>query len=165
VSIAHVISLIVNRRLRHHWKEMLPVLSDPREALSNFAYNIGLGDRRPPRSSHSYIEKAEYWAVVWGAVIMAGTGFLLWANNLALRFLPKLWLDVATSIHFYEAVLATLAIVVWHFYSVIFDPDVYPLNTAFWTGVAVKSEEPEEPRQEQRPAAVEDSETPERLDA
>ena len=36
--------------------------------------------------------------------------------------------------HFYEAVLATLAIVVWHFYQVIFDPDVYPLNFAFIDG-------------------------------
>jgi hypothetical protein len=79
--------------------------------------------------------------VVWGAVVMIATGLLLWANNLALKLLPKLWLDVATSIHFYEALLATLAIVVWHFYSVIFDPDVYPLNTAFLTGISVKKEE------------------------
>jgi hypothetical protein len=55
-----------------------------------------------------------------------------------MQFLPKTWLDVATSVHFYEAVLASLAIVVWHFYSVIFDPDVYPLNTAFLTGSPVK---------------------------
>ena len=40
--------------------------------------------------------------------------------------------------HFYEAVLATLAIVVWHFYSVIFDPDVYPLNTASLTGFSTR---------------------------
>jgi cytochrome b subunit of formate dehydrogenase len=131
ISVIHFISLIVSRNLRDHWKEMLPNRNDPREALSNFAYNIGLGDRQPHRSAHSYIEKAEYWAVVWGAIVMNASGALLWANNLALKFLPKLWLDVATSVHFYEAVLATLAIVVWHFYSVIFDPDVYPLNTAF----------------------------------
>jgi hypothetical protein len=48
---------------------------------------------------------------------------------------------VATSVHFYEAVLATLAIVVWHFYPVIFDPDVYPLNTAFLTGITVRKQE------------------------
>ncbi len=141
VSVTHLVSLIVNRKLREHWKEMLPNTNDPREAMSNFAYNLGLGDQPPGRSSHSYIEKAEYWAVVWGAVVMVATGLLLWANNLALRFLPKVWLDVATSIHFYEALLATLAIVVWHFYSVIFDPDVYPLNTAFLTGISVKTRE------------------------
>jgi len=31
-------------------------------------------------------------------------------------------------------VLATLAIVVWHFYQVFFDPDVYPMNWAWWDG-------------------------------
>ncbi len=141
VTLTHMVSLFVSRKLREHWKEMLPNANDPREALTNFAYNLGLGDRPPKRSAHSYIEKAEYWAVVWGAVVMIATGLLLWANNLALRFLPKVWLDVATSVHFYEALLASLAIVVWHFYSVIFDPDVYPLNTAFLTGNSVKKQE------------------------
>jgi len=149
VTVTHLVSLIVNRKLREHWKEMLPNTNDPREAMANFAYNLGLGDQPPARSPHSYIEKAEYWAVVWGAVVMIATGGLLWANNLALRFLPKVWLDVATSIHFYEALLATLAIVVWHFYSVIFDPDVYPLNTAFLTGISVKKQEHQ---REQRPS-------------
>jgi cytochrome b subunit of formate dehydrogenase len=142
VSLTHAISLVVNRKLRAHWKEMLPNIDDPREALSNFAYNLGLGDTPPGRSPHSYVEKAEYWAVVWGAVVMASTGLLLWANNLAMRFLPKVWLDVATSVHFYEALLATLAIVVWHFYVVFFDPDIYPLNTAFLTGHTPKNEAP-----------------------
>jgi len=138
VSVTHLVSLIVSRKLRGHWMEMIPKVRDAREASSNFAYNLGLGDTPPPRSSHSYIEKAEYWAVIWGAVIMTASGVLLWANSLVLRLLPKLWLDVATSIHFYEAVLAALAIVVWHFYSIIFDPDVYPLNTAFLTGYSVR---------------------------
>ena len=141
VTLTHLVSLIVSRKLREHWKEMLPTTNDPREALSNFAYNLGLGSEPPGRSAHSYVEKAEYWAVVWGAVVMISTGLLLWANNLVLRLLPKSWLDVATSVHFYEAVLATLAIVVWHFYPVIFDPDVYPLNTAFLTGITVRKQE------------------------
>ena len=29
---------------------------------------------------------------------------------------------------------ATLAILVWHFYQVFFDPDVYPMNTAWRDG-------------------------------
>jgi len=141
VAVTHLVSLIVSRKLRRHWQEMIPKVRDAREASSNFAYNLGLGDAPPERSSHSYIEKAEYWAVIWGAVVMGASGIMLWANTLVLRFLPKLWLDVATSIHFYEAVLAALAIAVWHFYSVIFDPDVYPLNTAFLNGYIEKKEE------------------------
>ena len=70
VSLTHLISLIVNRRLRKHWKELFPKLRDAREALANFSYNMGLRSAPPGRSAHSYIEKAEYWAVVWGAVVM-----------------------------------------------------------------------------------------------
>jgi hypothetical protein len=72
---------------------------------------------------------------------MGVTGLLLWANNLALKLFPKIVLDVATSIHFYEAVLAASAIVIWHFYWVIFDPEVYPLDTAFLTGRRVDAQE------------------------
>jgi cytochrome b subunit of formate dehydrogenase len=141
VTVTHLVSLIANRKLRNHWKGLLPTRNDPREALSNFASNLGLGETPPGRSAHSYVEKAEYWAVVWGAVVMIATGVMLWANNLFLRFVPKSWLDVATSVHFYEAVLATLAIVVWHLYIAIFDPDIYPLNTAFLKGHTVHKEE------------------------
>ena len=65
---------------------------------------------------------------------MAGTGIMLWAKVVVGNHLPRWWLDIATAIHFYEAVLATLAIVVWHFYQVFFDPDVYPMNWAWWDG-------------------------------
>ena len=144
-AIAHVVSLIANRWLREHWKAMLPKARDVREALSGFAYSLGLG-AEPARSSHSYIEKAEYWALIWGTAVMAGSGLLLWANNLSLKLLPKSWLDVATSIHFYEAILAAAAIVIWHFYTAIFDPDVYPLDTSFLTGFSVKRK-PAAPRE------------------
>ena len=46
----------------------------------------------------------------------------------------KLGFDAARTVHFYEADLATLAIIVWHLYFVIFNPDVYPMNLAWLTG-------------------------------
>jgi hypothetical protein len=42
--------------------------------------------------------------------------------------------DAATALHWYEAILATLAILIWHFYGVIFDPEIYPMDTAWITG-------------------------------
>ncbi|MGH2651643.1 MAG: hypothetical protein ACRDHK_10580 [Actinomycetota bacterium] len=65
---------------------------------------------------------------------MAVTGGLLWFENLTLRFLPKWALDVVAAVHLYEAWLATLAILVWHLYFVIFRPGVYPMNWAWLTG-------------------------------
>jgi cytochrome b subunit of formate dehydrogenase len=157
IAVVHAVSLIVSRRLRRHWKELWPRRQDVPEALMNFSYNLGVLSRRPPISSHSYIEKAEYWAVVWGTAIMGATGIMLWANNWMLRYLPKSIIDIATSIHLYEAILATLAIVVWHFYSVIFDPDVYPLETAFLNGVSVKDHGKKPPEEEKARGAAAES--------
>ena len=142
LSVTHAVSLIVNQRLRRHWMELLPRYTDVIEGVQNLLYNLGLRSTQPHRSHHSYIEKAEYWAVVWGAVIMILTGVMLWANTLLLAWAPKWLLDLATAVHFYEAVLATLAIVVWHFYSIMLDPDVYPLDTAWLTGYTVRQRQP-----------------------
>jgi cytochrome b subunit of formate dehydrogenase len=140
---AHVVSLVKSARLRRHWKELWPRINDLREGMSNFAYNLGLRSERPQISPHSYVEKVEYWAVVWGAGVMIATGLMLWANRFTLRWFPKSALDFATAVHFYEAVLAVSAVVIWHFYSVIFDPDVYPLETAWLTGRSVKRRQEE----------------------
>jgi hypothetical protein len=48
--------------------------------------------------------------------------------------MPRWIVDIALTIHYYEAILACLAILVWHFYHVIFDPDVYPANWAAFNG-------------------------------
>jgi cytochrome b subunit of formate dehydrogenase len=86
------------------------------------------------------VEKAEYWALIWGTAIMGSTGVLLWFDNASMGLITKFGLDIARTIHFYEAWLATLAIFVWHFYFVIFNPDSYPLNLAFWKGTLTEEE-------------------------
>ena len=83
-----------------------------------------------------YAEKMEYWAFMWGTIVMAVTGVLLWAKDTSLHFLPVWVMDAATAAHWYEAILATLSILVWHWYLVIFDPDVYPMDLAWLTGKA-----------------------------
>lgn len=144
LAVTHVVSLFANRELRTHWKSLLPTAGDIREAMAAFAYNVGLRNQKPAVSSHSYIEKVEYWAVLWGVTVMALTGILLWAHTYILAWLPGIVLNVVGSIHFYEAVLAALAIAVWHFYRVIFDPDVYPVDPSWLTGYSVREYPTEE---------------------
>jgi cytochrome b subunit of formate dehydrogenase len=141
VSLMHLVSLIFSRRLRQHWLDLLPKWSDVTQGMGVFLYNLGLRKTKPQVSAHGYVEKVEYWAVVWGTVVMAITGFALWFNDFSLRWIPKSWLDFATTVHFYEGVLATLAILVWHFYMVIFDPEVYPMDPAWLTGNSVRKRE------------------------
>jgi hypothetical protein len=89
------------------------------------------------------VEKIEYWAVVWGTAVMILIGLLLWAHDWTLAWLPKSTIDFATTVHWYEAVLATLAVLIWHLYSVVFDPDVYPMESAWLTGRSVRQREEE----------------------
>lgn len=69
-----------------------------------------------------------------GAVIMSATGFVMWFENYSLQYMPRWVLNVCKAIHFYEAILATLAILVWHMFFVMFEPDIYPVNLSMLTG-------------------------------
>jgi len=80
------------------------------------------------------VEKAEYLALVWGTIVMIVTGFMLWFENETLKRIPMWGLDVATLIHYYEAILATLAIFVWHLYYVIINPDFAPMSLTWIDG-------------------------------
>jgi cytochrome b subunit of formate dehydrogenase len=131
---AHLIALFCTPRGHAYIKELWFRLHDIKDGFNQFLYNIGLCKTPPPPRRFNYAEKAEYWALVWGSFVMIITGIMLIFTELAMRALPKVWLDLARVIHLYEAVLATLAIVVWHFYWVIFDPKEYPMNPAWLIG-------------------------------
>jgi hypothetical protein len=75
---------------------------------------------------------------------MGATGVILWFENTSMGLFTKLGFDISRTIHFYEAILATLAILVWHFYFVIFNPDVYPMNLSWLTGCMSEREMIEE---------------------
>ena len=113
---------------------MAPGLRDLRELTQALRFNLGQTDHHPHFGRFGFVEKAEYWALVWGTVVMAGTGLLLWFKNDAIAFVSREFLQVMRVIHLYEAWLATLAILVWHMYSVLLKPGVYPGNPAWITG-------------------------------
>jgi cytochrome b subunit of formate dehydrogenase len=130
----HGVHLAVSRQLRACFRSVWPSWRDVVAMAQAMAYSVGWRRTPPHGAIFNYAEKAEYWAFLWGTAIMTVTGLLLWFENLTLGYLPGWVPEVATAIHFYEAILATLAILVWHFYWVIFDPDVYPMDWSWWDG-------------------------------
>ncbi len=133
-GIYHVLYLAAVRDGRRLLRDLAPRPSDLRDAFTAMLYYLGLRSQKPAFGRFSYAEKAEYWALVWGTALMGLTGVMMWAKVWVGDLFARWWVDIATSIHFYEAILATLAILVWHFYQVFFDPDVYPMNGAWWDG-------------------------------
>ncbi|HUI85128.1 MAG TPA: cytochrome b/b6 domain-containing protein [Candidatus Binatia bacterium] len=134
VSLFHLWYIITRPDGRRLFRDMLPDWKDATDARDAMRYYLGYGDRRPMFGRFTYAEKMEYWALVWGMFVMAGTGLMAWFKVAVARHVPGWWIDAAITIHFYEAVLATLAIVVWHLYGVMFDPDTYPMNWAWFDG-------------------------------
>jgi len=134
VGLYHLGYLAFSKEGRLWVNDMAPKWKDVKDVIGNFGYYLGASNIKPKIARFGYAEKAEYWAVVWGTILMGLTGLMIWFKLGIFKFLPRWAIDIALSVHFYEAVLATLAIIVWHFYHVIFDPDVYPVNFAFLDG-------------------------------
>jgi predicted CXXCH cytochrome family protein len=139
-SLYHIYYLAFVPRGRQLLKDLLPVPQDLRDVIGMIRYNLNWSTVRPKFGRFSYIEKSEYWALVWGTILMGATGVILWFDNTFMNVLTKLGWDIARTVHYYEAWLATLAIIVWHFYFVIFNPDIYPINLAFWKGTLTERE-------------------------
>jgi cytochrome b subunit of formate dehydrogenase/nitrate/TMAO reductase-like tetraheme cytochrome c subunit len=130
----HIVYVSVTREGRRLIRDIAPRPRDLGDLLRAMRFHLGLGGERPQFGRFGYAEKAEYWALVWGAALMGLTGVMLWAKVWVGNLLARWLVDVATAIHYYEAILATAAIFVWHFYQVFLDPDVAPMNWAWWDG-------------------------------
>ncbi|HMB24396.1 MAG TPA: cytochrome b/b6 domain-containing protein [Anaerolineales bacterium] len=109
---------------------MLPSLQDAKDAWQAFLYNIGRAKTPPQMGRYTFEEKMEYWAFVWGAIIMGMTGFMMWNPLTTLRILPGEAIPAAKAAHGGEALLAVLAIIIWHMYGV----HIKRFNRSMFTG-------------------------------
>ena len=140
----HLFYTVFSRQGRRDFILLIPTPKDARDAVQNVRHFLGKTGEKPRFGRFSYIEKFDYWAVYWGCVIMIGSGVFLWGEEIVLKFFPKYVLDVAHEMHSDEAMLATLAIVIWHFYNVHFNPDRFPGTLMWWHGQISEHEMKEE---------------------
>ena len=151
----HALYTIFTSRGRNNFKEMIPKFKDFKDAFELFWYNMGLTRlfyrrgilkkffvkhsywlfENPPKfGRYNFIEKFEYWAVGWGSVVMIISGFFMWNVELSLSLFP-LWVhDIFVIVHGYEAILAFLAVIIWHMYNVHLNPEVFPMSKVWLNG-------------------------------
>jgi formate dehydrogenase subunit gamma len=115
---------------------MLPTLQDVKDGWQALMYNIGRAKTPPQMGRYTFEEKMEYWAFVWGAMIMGATGFMMWNPIATARFLPGEVIPAAKAAHGGEALLAVLAIIIWHMYGV----HIKRFNKAMFTGKMTEEE-------------------------
>ncbi|MGQ9523505.1 MAG: formate dehydrogenase subunit gamma [Armatimonadota bacterium] len=134
LCIYHAAYTLFSRRGREEFVALIPWINDARDFFQLMLYYLGFSKHPPRYGRYSFIEKFEYLAVAWGGTVMILTGFVMWFPSQSMRYLPKWAVDVARVAHSYEALLAFLAIIIWHFYCVHLNPDFFPMNPAFLTG-------------------------------
>jgi cytochrome b subunit of formate dehydrogenase len=123
---------------------MLPVMKDAVDGIQETLYNLGLRKVLPRMGRFNFKEKMEYWALIWGLLIMALTGFMMWNPILTSTILPGQFIPAAKAAHGAEAILAVLAIILWHFYQV----HLRAWNWSMLTGKMTRSEMEEEHAEE-----------------
>jgi cytochrome b subunit of formate dehydrogenase len=130
LAIYHILDIGYKIFVRRTRLSMLPGIQDIKDAFQSFFYNIGLSKKRPQMGRYTFEEKAEYWALIWGTVIMGITGFMMWNPIITARFLPGEIIPASKAAHGGEALLAVMAIIVWHMYGV----HLKRFNKAMFTG-------------------------------
>lgn len=115
---------------------MLPSLQDAKDGIQALLYNIGFAKTYPQMGRYTFEEKMEYWAFFWGAAVMTITGFLMWNPITATQYLPGEFVPAAKAAHGGEAVLAVLAIIIWHMYGV----HIKRFNKAMFNGLQTEEE-------------------------
>jgi len=151
----HILYTLFTPRGRNNFKEQIPKFKDFKDAFEIFWLNLGLTrflyrrgilkkffdshpywlfENQPQFGRYNFIEKFEYWAVGWGSVVMVISGFFMWNVELSLSLFP-LWVhDILVIVHGYDAMLAFLAVIIWHMYNVHQNPEVFPMSKVWLNG-------------------------------
>lgn len=137
-SLYHAWYVLATRRGRTELKAFLPRWSDVTDFLQNVGYHTFRSRKKVKFGRYDYMQKAEYWALVWGTIVMVFTGIVLWFPTATAKVLPGMVIPASQTVHYYEAWLATLAILVWHFFFVILHPEEYPMSWTWLTGKMTK---------------------------
>ena len=140
VTVYHIIAVLYRVIvLRVQWT-MMPLLDDFTHLFQDIAYYLGFRKHKAYYGRYNYAEKTEYLAVVWGTVIMGITGFMMWNPITTARYLPGEAIPAAKAAHGGEAILAVLAIIIWHMYHV----HLKRFNKSMFTGKITHEEMEEE---------------------
>jgi len=139
--------IICTKSGRSYLRDMIPRIKDLKDMFQNMFYYLRITDQKPLFDRFNYKEKLEYWTGWIGNIIITITGIFLWFE----QYFPKFIFDLSILVHTMEAILASCAIMVWHFYEVHLKPGKFPMSKIWLNGKIPEHElEEEHPLQYQR---------------
>lgn len=140
----HLIWLVINFSLNGPKWSMVPNLEDAKNVYYHALYLLRLRKEPPPYDRYTYLEKFEYLAGGYGAILMGLTGFFLWFPDVAALLMPRWVLHLLRIAHSNEAIVASMAVIIGHFFWVHFHPDVFPTSKVWYNGKISRHHQMEE---------------------
>jgi cytochrome b subunit of formate dehydrogenase len=132
--IYHVADLLVRLARGTLPLSMAPHRKDVTDAWTTLRYYAGAGDTQARFDRFDYKQKFEYWGMMLGSLVVVVTGLVLLFPIQITQWLPGSLIPVAVVAHSNEGLLAFLTIVTWHIFNACLTPEVFPVDTAIFTG-------------------------------
>ncbi|MEA3334540.1 MAG: cytochrome b/b6 domain-containing protein [Chloroflexota bacterium] len=130
VSIAHIVQVGYRVFVMRVELDMFPTLKDFTDFVDAIKYNLDISEKHPDYARYNFMEKLEYWGVIWGTALMTVTGYVLWNPITTTKYLSGEVVPAAKIAHGLEAILAILTILTWHAYFV----HISRFNKSIFTG-------------------------------
>jgi len=130
----HIFYMLFSREGKQELRQLFLTKRDLDDVLQSLRYNLGTAKEYPRFGRYGYKEKFQYWGATVGVLLIASTGFMLWAEEFSMLFFPKFILDLALIIHGYQGLMGFVLLFLWHLYNVHLHPSVFPMNPSWITG-------------------------------
>lgn len=114
--------------------DMLVRPRDFADTIEMVRHFVNPANPKPKLDRYDFRQKFEYWGMLLGSAVMITTGLVLIWPTLFAKVLPGFLIPVARTAHSFEAVLALLVIVVWHFYCIRTRANLFKIDTSIFTG-------------------------------
>lgn len=131
-----VVARNIRRNKTFNWfggTSLVPSWTDLRDLKAMFLWFFGRAER-PDFCHWTYWQRFDYWAPFWGAMIIGGSGMILFFPEKTAAYLPGWVFNIATLVHAEEALLAAVFLNTVHFFNVHFRPERFPMSTTIFTG-------------------------------
>jgi cytochrome b subunit of formate dehydrogenase len=130
----HAFYMLVSGEGKRELGEVMLCRRDFTDFLQAIRYNLGTVTEYPRFGKYGYKEKFQYWGATTGIFLISITGVSLWAETFSMKFMPKVFLDLALIVHGHQGLLAFVILLLWHVYNEHLHPSVFPMNNAWLTG-------------------------------